>query len=319
MSPRGSAQVRLPHIEPMLATAGTLPSGPGWTGEVKWDGARAVAYIPEAAPVRLLGRRGTDFTQRFPEVAEALTEVRGRPLILDGEIVVMRDGTPSFAALQSRIHRTRPAAVLAAAATTPALYIAFDLLHLGDRSLLAEPYARRRELLEDLALDRPGLRVPPTWDSVAEAYGWTREHKLEGVLAKRTDSLYAPGTRSRDWIKLKHLRVADVVVGGWLPGGPGSDTVRAVLVGVEAEPGGRLLYVGSVGTGFSGAERRALAAALRRLAIPVSPFTASGKGLGLPPGTEVRFVRPELHAEVEFLELTDRGLLRQPVWRGLRG
>ncbi|MFD5616672.1 ATP-dependent DNA ligase [Kitasatospora sp. NPDC127060] len=308
--------MKLPYVEPMLATAGTLPSGPGWTGEAKWDGARAVAYIPEAAPVRLLGRRGTDFTARFPELAAALTEVRG-PLTLDGEIVVMRGGTPSFAALQSRIHRTRPATVLAGAAAVPALYIAFDLLHLGDRPLLNEPYARRRELLEGLELDRPGLRVPPTWDSVAAAYGWTREHQLEGVLAKRTDSLYAPGTRSHDWIKLKHLRTADVVIGGWLPGGPAGDTLRAVLAGVEAEPG-RLQYVGSVGTGFTGAERRALAAALRRLAVPVSPFTAGGRALGLPPGTEVRFVRPELHAEVEFLEITDRGQLRQPVWRGLR-
>ncbi|WP_195911307.1 ATP dependent DNA ligase [Streptomyces kaniharaensis] len=107
------------------------------------------------------------------------------------------------------------------------------------------------------------------------------------------------------------------MIGGWLPGGPRNATVRAVLVGVPAE-GGRLLFVGSVGSGFAGPERRALAAALRRIASPVSPFTA-GVGLGLPRGTEVRFTRPELHAEVEFLELTDAGRLRQPVWRGLRG
>lgn len=310
--------MRLPHIEPMLATAGALPSGTGWVAEVKWDGARCVAYVPEAAPVRLLGRSGVDFTDRFPEVADALTEVRG-PLILDGELVVMRSGVPSFAALQGRIHRTRPAAVRAGAAAAPALYVAFDLLHTGERSLLDEPYARRRELLEALELDRPHLRVPPVWDSVTEAYGWTREHRLEGVVAKRRDSLYRPGARSRDWMKIKHLRVADVVIGGWLPGGPGGTSVRAVLVGASAPAAdGRLLFVGSVSSGMVTAERRALAATLRRLTVPVSPFTA-GASLGLPRGTEVRFVRPELHAEVEFLELTDAGRLRQPVWRGLRG
>ncbi|MEU9047693.1 MULTISPECIES: non-homologous end-joining DNA ligase [unclassified Kitasatospora] len=316
MGARGSARVRLPHVEPMLATAGRLPSGSGWVGEVKWDGVRCVAYVPEAAPVRLVGRRGSDFTDRFPEVAEALTEVRG-PVILDGELVVMRDGTPSFAALQGRVHRTRPAAVQAAVPAAPALFIAFDLLYTHGRSLLAEPYARRRERLEVLELERPRVRVPPAWDDIAEAYGWTREHRLEGVIAKRSDSLYVPGTRSRDWIKLKHLRTADVVIGGWLPGGQGEASVRAVLVGVRAESGGPLLFAGSVGTGFAAPERRALAAVLRRLASPVSPFTV-GAGLGLPRGTVVRFVRPELQAEVEYLELTDAGRLRQPVWRGLR-
>ncbi|MEU9044611.1 MULTISPECIES: hypothetical protein [unclassified Kitasatospora] len=150
-------------------------------GEVKWDGVRCLAYVPEASPVRLVGRHATDFTDRFPEVAEALT-LRG-PLILDGELVVMRAGRPSFAALQGRVHRTSPAAVRAGAANTPALFVAFDLLHTGEQSLLTEPYVRRRELLEGLELERPGLRVPPAWDSVAEAYGWTREHALEGVVA----------------------------------------------------------------------------------------------------------------------------------------
>ncbi|MFJ7281004.1 ATP-dependent DNA ligase [Kitasatospora sp. NPDC098663] len=301
----------------MLATAGPLPSGTGWIGEVKWDGARAVAYVPEAAPVRLLGRSGVDFTGRFPEVADALTEVCG-PLVLDGELVVMRSGVPSFAALQGRIHRTRPEAVRAGAAAVPALYAAFDLLHTGLRSLLDEPYARRRELLEDLELERPHLRVPPVWDSVTEAYGWTREHRLEGVVAKRLDSLYRPGARSRDWTKIKHLRVADVVIGGWLPGGQAGESVRAVLVGVPTPPDdGRLLFVGSASNGMVTAEKRALAAALRRLTVPMSPFT-TGASLGLARGTEVRFVRPELHAEVEFLELTDSDRLRQPVWRGLR-
>ncbi|ARF83294.1 hypothetical protein HS99_0018360 [Kitasatospora aureofaciens] len=314
MSPRGSAQVTLPHVEPMLATAGPLPAGPGWMGEVKWDGVRCVAYVPEAAPVRLLGRHGTDLTDRFPEVVEALT-MRG-PLVLDGELVVMRGGRPSFAALQGRVHRTRPAAVRTGAAATPAVFVAFDLPHTGERSLLIEPYARRRQLLEGLELERPGLRVPPAWDSITEAFGWTREHGLEGVVAKRSDSPYRPGTRSRDWIKIKHLRTADVVIGGWLPA-PREASVRAVLVGVPVEAEGRLTFVGSVGTGFAGAERRALAAVLRRIDSPVSPFTAAG--LGLPRGTLVRFVRPELRAEVEFLELTDAGRLRQPVWRGLRG
>ncbi|WP_329492475.1 ATP-dependent DNA ligase (plasmid) [Kitasatospora sp. NBC_01246] len=316
MASRPAPALRLPHIEPMLATAGPLPSGPGWQAEAKWDGARCAAYL-EGGTVRLVGRAGTDYTARFPEVVEALAEVPG-PLILDGELVIMQGGQPSFSALQGRVHRTRPASVLAGARRAPAVYVAFDLLH-TDRPLLAEPYTRRRALLEDRALERPRLRVPPAWDEVTAAVAWTREHQLEGVIAKKADAVYRPGTRSRNWVKLKHLRTADVVIGGWLPGGPGGATVRAVLVGAPTGEPGRLLYAGSVGSGLTGPERRALAATLRRLDQPVSPFSVSRAGLALPRGTEVRFVQPVLQAEVEFLEITPAGHLRQPVWRGLRG
>ncbi|MFJ2863985.1 Helicase associated domain protein [Kitasatospora sp. NPDC087314] len=178
---------------------------------MKWDGARAVAYR-DGDSVRLTGRHDTDYTARFPEVAEALAKVAS-PLVLDGEIVVMRDGVPSFTALQTRIHRTRPASVRAAATSTPALFVAFDVLH-DARPLLAEPYRRRRTILENLDLDHPRLRVPPAWTSVPDAYGWTKEYRLEGVIAKRSDSPYRPGARSRDWVKIKHLKTADVVIGG---------------------------------------------------------------------------------------------------------
>ncbi|MFD0351687.1 hypothetical protein ACFQ0M_47680 [Kitasatospora aburaviensis] len=148
----------------MLATAGSLPTGPGWCAEAKWDGVRTVAYL-EGGTVGLLGRRGTDYTERFPEVTEALAGVRG-PLVLDGELVVMRAGLPSFTALQSRVHRSRPAAVQAAARADPAMFVAFDLLH-TDRPLLAEPYGQRRALWRASAWSsrgcgcrRPGTRWP---------------------------------------------------------------------------------------------------------------------------------------------------------------
>ncbi|MER5355745.1 hypothetical protein ABT093_36165 [Kitasatospora sp. NPDC002551] len=316
MSPPDAAPtVRLPHIEPMLAVAGPLPTEPGWQGEAKWDGARCLAYR-EGAEVRLVGRRGTDFTSRFPEVVEALADVPN-PLLLDGELVVMRDGRPSFQGLQSRVHRSRPESVRAGVSAAPAVLVVFDVLH-TDRALFAVPYKERRGLLESLNLDRPRVRVPPAWTSVAEAFAWTRDHRLEGVIAKRAGSPYRAGARSRDWVKQKHLQVADVVIGGWVPGGRSGKSVRAVLVGVPEDEGGRLLFVGAVGTGFADAERRGLGADLHRLAAPRSPFAGVSGGLGVPAGVEVRFVVPRLRAEVQFLELTPAGRLRQPVWRGLR-
>ncbi|MFJ9521879.1 ATP-dependent DNA ligase [Kitasatospora sp. NPDC101801] len=296
-----------------------LPSadvaGAGWWAEVKWDGARCLAYV-KSGQVRLAGRSGTDFTARFPEVAEALETVEG-PLVLDGEIVVMQGGRPSFHGLQSRVHRSRPASIKAGRTAAPAILVVFDVLH-TERPLLTVPYEERRGLLESLNLELPQVRVPPAWPSVADAFDWTRGQHLEGIVAKRAGSLYRPGARSRDWVKSKHLQVADVVIGGWLPGGRGGTSVRAVLAGVPAAEGGQLLFVGAVGTGFADAERRALGALLQRLSAPTSPFVAPVGGMGLPTGTEVRFAVPRLHAEVEFLELTPAGRLRHPVWRGLR-
>ncbi|GAB2717644.1 ATP-dependent DNA ligase [Kitasatospora kifunensis] len=297
----------------MLATTGPMPTGPSWAAEVKWDGARSLAYLPGDGSVQLVGRNLTDYTDRFPEIAEALSPVAG-PLILDGEIVVMGpSGAPSFNLLQQRVHRSRLAAVRAGAASMPALYIVFDVPH-TDRPLTGEPYYERRHRLEELHLDRPRVRAPAAWSTVEDAFTWTREHRLEGLVAKRVDSPYRFG-RAAEWRKVKHIQVSDVLIGGWLPGGPHGATVRAVLVGVQLDQG--LLFAGSVGTGFDTAERRALAAALRRLDAPVSPFTPAS--FGLPRGAEVRFVRPELTAEVAYLEVTEAGRLRQPVWRGLRG
>ncbi|MFB8055086.1 non-homologous end-joining DNA ligase [Kitasatospora purpeofusca] len=299
----------------MLATAGSMLTDTNWWAEVKWDGARCLVYR-EGAEVRLVGRRGTDFTSRFPEVAEALAGIPD-PLLLDGELVVIRDGRPSFHGLQSRVHRSRPASVRAGVSAAPAVLVVFDLLH-TDQSLFAVPYEERRGLLENLNLDRPRVRVPPAWTSVAEAFAWTRDHWLEGVIAKRAGSPYRAGARSRDWVKHKHLQVADVVIGGWVPGGRSGNSVRAVLVGVPEDEGGQLLFVGAVGTGFADAERRGLGSALHRLAAPRSPFAGVSGGLGMPADAEVRFVVPRLRAEVRFLELTPAGRLRQPVWRGLR-
>jgi bifunctional non-homologous end joining protein LigD len=303
--------VLLPHIEPMLATTGPM-TGEGWIGEVKWDGIRTLAYLEADGEVRLTGRSGTDYTGRFPEIAQALAGRGLGPLLLDGEIVVTGpDGGPSFALLQRRIHRARPAAVQDGATAAPALYVAFDVLVRGDRALLDEPYTVRREHLAELRLGAAHLAAPGAWPSVEEALAWTKAHFLEGVIAKKAGSAYHPGARSSQWRKLKHLQVSRVTIGGWLPGGAAG--VRSLLIGIPIDAG--LLYVGSVGSGLAASERTALAAALRRIEETRSPFTTTA--LGLPRGTEVRWARPVLQADVAYLEVTAAGRLRQPTWRGL--
>ncbi|MDH6137867.1 bifunctional non-homologous end joining protein LigD [Kitasatospora sp. MAA4] len=305
-------------VAPMLATPGALPSGPGWAFEVKWDGVRAGALAGARGDVLLVGRHGTDFTAAFPEITEALqNRLPARALALDGEIVCFdKEGQPSFALLQQRLHLVQAGAIERAARASPATYLPFDVPHL-DLPLLHLPYVERRSILSALALGGTGVRVPPHWvESGPAALAFTREQHLEGLIAKRMASLYTPGRRSLDWIKVKNLRTADLVIGGWIAAGPaGGTALKAVLCGVRTADG--LRYAGKVGSGFAMAERRALAALLRRLECESSPFSTAVTGLAA--GEVPRWTRPTLTAEVEYLHWTEAGRLRHPVWRGLRG
>ena len=313
------APVDLPVLDPMLATAGTLPRDRDqWALECKWDGMRTLAYLDGAGGLRLVTRNGNDATDRYPELGVLPELLPGRDLILDGEIVAFDpSGRPSFGQLQERMTLRKPAAIKSAMHEIPVTLMVFDLLWQDGVRTTDLPYAGRGTLLDSLDLRSRHVHVPPGWpgDAADEALAWTEAMGLEGVIAKRLNSRYRPGVRSREWIKIKHVHSLDVVVGAWVPGGPDGDMVKALLVGVPGKGG--LRYRGAVGTGFSQAERRALAAVLRRLDARTSPFTDPLDGLDR--GELVRWVRPELTGEVEFAELTDRGRLRQPVWKGLRG
>ena len=306
---------RLPQIAPMLAAParGVPANADEWAAEAKWDGARALAYINGGTAV-LRGRSGSDVTSSYPEVAAALTRAAGRrTLILDGELTAFGDERPSFALLQRRLHVARPAPSLVAA--VPVTFIAFDVLWQASRSLLRSPYAQRRALLDGLGLAADHLSVPPAFPGQAQALtDASRDLGLEGVVLKRLASIYQPGQRSGDWLKIRHLVAADVLIGGWLPGaGARSAVAGSVLVGVPG-PGG-LDYLGSVGSGLAEAEARDLTARLVSLAQPDSPFTAP-----LPADIvrRARWTRPVLAAEVVYAGITTAGRMRHPVWRGLR-
>ncbi|KUJ67667.1 hypothetical protein ACZ90_25720 [Streptomyces albus subsp. albus] len=316
MAPRPSAPSPEPSgLLPMLATPGPLPTGGDWAYEVKWDGARALVHLPGDGGVRLTSRTGRLVTDSYPELGAL--GVPGLEAVLDGEIVALDEtGRPEFGRMQQRMGLTRPAAVRAAARAYPVTLMLFDVLRLGGRDTTALPYTERRELLEGLPVDAPPAAVPPYWPpGLGEvAMDWTRERGLEGVVAKRTGSRYEPGRRSRNWIKTKHVRTVDVRIGGWVSRDERASAVRSLLVGVAGTVGPR--YAGSVGTGFSERESRLLAELLRPLETPHPPFEDSG---AIEVEHPVRWVRPELSGEVEYLEWTRSGRLRAPVWRGLRG
>jgi bifunctional non-homologous end joining protein LigD len=301
------------RLKPMLARTGELPRNEQDYGfEVKWDGIRTVLFC-DHGHLRLQGRNFTDFTPRYPEVRDLARELGARRLILDGEIVAFDDGgRPSFERLQTRMHLASESAVRRRLLDTPATYVIFDLLYLDGRSTLALPYEDRRTLLDGLELEGPAWRTPSYHRGEGSALlAATKELGIEGVVAKRLDCPYEPGRRGSGWIKVKNVRVQDVVIGGWTPGEGGrGGSLGALAVGVVED--GRLVYAGKVGTGFTDKTLALLARELEPLRRAESPFD----GRQLPKGTV--FVEPRLVAAVEFREWTKSGTLRAPSFKGLR-
>ncbi len=307
------------RVEPMLASLTTAERfGPeeGWAFEMKWDGVRVLAYLA-GGRVELRSRRGRDDTAAYADVAAALASVPARSAVLDGEVVVLdADGKPSFGLLQARINLTRAADIQRLSATHPAQLMLFDVLELDGQPLLNLTYDERRAVLERLVPPGSGgrVQVPPVFDGDLEAAMETsRLFGLEGVVAKRRSSRYAPGGRGDAWRKIKLSKTQDVVIGGWRPGqGRRDGTIGSLLMGVPTADG--LHYVGRVGSGLADRQLDDLHAALAPLARTSSPF----RDVPREDARDARWVEPALVAEVTYGELTGPGRLRHPVWRGLQ-
>lgn len=307
----------------MLATAGPLPASDGWAHELKWDGVRAVTYTG-GGRIRILSRTDQDMTSRYPELTALTGAVGAEHLVLDGEIVALLEGRPSFSLLQQRMQVRHPPAELVAA--VPAVYVVFDVLHHAGRSLLSAPYSERRRILDRLQLAGPSWQTSPVWFAGgADVLAATREQGLEGVLSKRLTSTYRPGARSRDWVKTKNVRIQEVVVGGWSPGqGRRAGGVGSLLLGIpdpsgngQLARGGGLRYIGHVGTGFTAAVLADLGQRLALLSQVRSPFTAAG-GVPREHARGAHWVTPTIVGEVAYAEWTPDGVLRHPSWRGYR-
>jgi bifunctional non-homologous end joining protein LigD len=304
-------------IRPMLAVLrDELPRDDAAYGyEFKWDGVRTILYVDGGRP-RALSRNDRDVTGSYPELRALAESLGSRQVVLDGEIVAMdADGRPSFAALQQRMHVTNAAQVRRLAASTPATFFAFDVLHLDGASLLDTPYVERRRILESLHLSGPSWQTPPHFEGGGAAVlAASKDQGLEGIIAKRLASTYQPGKRSDAWLKFKNLRTQEVVVGGWKPGeGRRKGAIGSLLLGVPGPDG--LEYVGHVGTGFTDKMLRDLEQLLAPLARDDPPFATT---VPRPYAKDARWVDPELVGEVAFTEWTREGRLRHPAWRGLR-
>jgi bifunctional non-homologous end joining protein LigD len=305
-------------IKPMAAVLSTdLPGDDeNWAYEIKWDGIRAIAYC-ETGSLHLESRTLRDITATYPELRALAAELGSPDAVLDGEVVAFDDaGRPSFERLQGRMNLASESAVRRRMGDCPVTYMVFDVLYLDGRTLMDLPYTERREHLESLRLDGPNWQTPSYHQGDGEGLlELTRQRELEGLVAKRIDSRYLPGRRTRAWLKVKNLMGQELVIGGWLPGqGRRAGTLGAILVGYNEEEDGeqRLKYAGRVGTGFTDDELDRLAGLLAPLRTKKTPFA------GRQPPRQAVFVEPSLVAEVAFREWTAARTLRAPVYKGLR-
>jgi len=301
----------------MLAIAGELPTDDAaWAYEMKWDGLRAIATI-SAGSVTLFSRTGRDVTGTYPELAGLASAIGSREVVLDGEIVAFGDGTwPSFEALQQRMNVAAAAQVRRLAAEIPVTYLAFDLLSGDGEPLVGRPYRERRARLDELAVDGPRWQTPPAFIGVPgkDVQAVSRQHGLEGIMAKRIASRYEAGRRSASWRKIKNVQRQEFVVGGWKPGeGARSDQIGSLMVGVYGPDG--LTFAGHVGTGFTQQTLRMLSARLGPLRRPTSPF-----GSTIPPeqARGAVWIEPQVVIEAEFALWTSAGRLRAASFRGFR-
>ena len=313
------------RIKPMLAMKSSPFDSEEWLYEVKWDGTRCIAFVDtDRERVRLQNRRLLEIAYRYPELVESLLDFSKASAIFDGEIVVFREGKPSFQLLQQREHVDSRTKIEILSRKIPAVYIAFDVLYSSVNAgkdsrgwLISEPVERRKEILEKITEKARRCAVSETFTGGNGAgerlYRKAIDMGLEGIMAKKLGSPYLPGKRSSLWLKLKKRNTADCVVVGWLEGEGEREGKFGSLV-LAFYDNGKFVHAGQVGTGFT---REFIDWFYDRLReIEVEKFNSIEK---LPEfKRRVHWVKPVYVCEVEFLEKTGDGKLRAPVFVRLR-
>ncbi len=300
-------------VSPMLAHLADEPfSQDGWLYEPKLDGIRVLAFIQDKK-VRLQTRRGLTVTDRYPNLALTLGELK-HDLVLDGEVVALNEnGRPSFQLLQQRSGLNELAAVKSAEAKVPIVYYVFDILYLDGKDLKALPLTTRQDILRSIIDESKNLRLVAALqcDGI-QAFKVCAENGLEGILAKRADSIYEPGKRSKHWLKVKVTQSAEFIICGYTKGtGNRITTFGALLLGYEK--GSKLHYAGNVGTGFDDKTLKRLYKIMQPLKTKENPFPKELKS-----AANIQWLKPNLVAEIKYAQWTADKKLRVPVFMHLR-
>jgi bifunctional non-homologous end joining protein LigD len=300
-------------IKPMLATLVDNPvDEPGWMYEVKWDGYRTIGYVNEGA-AELRSRNNKSFDEKFYPVFEALKK-SGLNTVVDGEIVVLNDkGVPDFGGLQT----------WRSEADGQLVFYLFDILWLNGMDLMNIPLKERREILRSVAPKEGVIKLSENFEATgSEFFALAEKMGLEGIMAKKADSVYTPDLRSKEWLKIKTEKHQELIIGGYTCNEGSPKPFSALLLGLFENSA--FNHVTPVGTGFTVKMQKEIVEKLKPLIIPDCPFihlpafNKPSRFRPNPPKAEVTWVKPEMVCEISYREMTKDGAIRHPSFKGLR-
>jgi len=295
--------------KPMLARLAESPfSSSDWIFEVKWDGIRAISYVNEELSIR--SRKQKELIDNFPELSE-LKDLTGN-IVLDGEIIIMKDGKADFQSLIQRMQNTNPREIMYLAGKFPATYIIFDILEKDGKEVSDTPLMERKRLLKNSVKEGNFVVLSLFVEETGEAYyGAALEKGLEGIIAKKKQSSYEPGKRSNNWLKIKAVKTCDCVIFGYTDGeGNREKTFGSLILGLydKAVP----VFIGKVGTGFSREYMENLKLSLDKHKVGEETLS------GVDNDREITWLRPDIVCKIGYQSITEDEKLRIPVFKSLR-
>jgi bifunctional non-homologous end joining protein LigD len=301
------------NVSPMLATLVDKPfDEPGWLYEIKWDGYRAVIYLHDGE-VSMRSRNNKSFNEKFYAVYNALQQWKINA-VLDGEIIVINDkGISNFSDLQNWRSEADGELIL---------YL-FDILWLDGYSLLNLPLTDRKAILKTVVPDAGIIRISESFEADAtQFFEVAKKLNLEGIIAKKADSVYTTGKRTKDWLKIKTGKRQEVIIGGFTNNEGSNKRFSALLVGVNEN--GKLRYTGKIGTGFSDKLQEEMMQQFKPLITNKMPFDQEpdvnkpSRFRPNPPRATATWLKPKLVCEVSYAEITSDGVMRHPSFEGMR-
>ena len=297
------------NLHPMLIAENTAPfDHPGYLYEVKWDGERCIAYLdPKGKTTELRNKRNMILNPKVPELWQLHRQVK-KKCILDGELLVLVDGKPNFYEIQRRSLMGNRFRLELAAKKHPATFVAFDCLWADGQDLMFQPLMERKRVLKQVVKENERIAVSRYFEGKGAAlYELAKQQQLEGIVAKRKDSIYIQGKRTKDWVKIKNLQDEDFVVCGYIRK---DNHMTSLVLGQYAETGG-LVYKGHVTLGVGGAPFHKI---LEQPLAPYPPFEVP-QGHG---NEDAVWIEPTLVCTFSYMDKTANGGMRQPVFKGLR-
>lgn len=298
------------HISPMLIAENVAPfADDRYLYEMKWDGERCIAYLDPTGETELRNKRQVRMLPKVPELAEIHRQVKNR-CILDGELMCLVGGKPNFEAIQRRSLMSNRYKIELEAQRFPATYVAFDCLYYDGEDLTMQPLTERKKILVKAVTESERLAISRVFDAgqALALFQIAKEQGLEGIVAKRKESLYFQGKQTRKWLKIKNLQDDDFVVCGYIYK---DNHMISIVLGQYS--GGKLAYKGHVTLGVGGAAFAKIKAQPRTIRPPFDVPPPTGHG-----NEDAVWVAPKLVCVVEYMHKTRSGRIRQPVFKGLR-